>query len=412
MSEPIEHDEIAHRLVIALDALPVPEEPTGLRATATPSLVRVPNMLLAAALLLVLITAVTSPQFQRAAAELTRYMERILVAPEWVGYYHDHTAGDSAVPVRLQVASGDAHGRQTTPDMVGPLVYHGPWSPDRQHIIVSNRSQLYLGDQSGRLRPIADVGDGYTARPLGWIGRDTVLAIVSATPGGAATHEAYKPSYVTVDVRTGALERHIDENFPAHAFWMAPGGRWTAVGVGPSDAIECGFIEKLYDLVTRQFVDIVDASGRSARAFGFLRDGRIVIGQCDREAGTLELYVGTPGARPSPIAVVPIAVRRPVLALGSVNDEIFVIASGPAAPQNAYVFDPSGRLLRRMLLPRLASAGAMAAGLSGDGRFMSFDVDAPVRPGEEWAYRAGVVDLRTGAVTYLCDSGCDYLYLR
>ena len=74
MSTTAEHDEIAQRLVIALDALPVPEEPTGLTALAKPSLASDPRMLLAAALLVLLVATVSSPQFQRAQSACKQYL--------------------------------------------------------------------------------------------------------------------------------------------------------------------------------------------------------------------------------------------------------------------------------------------------------------------------------------------------
>lgn len=407
MSETFEQDQVAHRLVIALDALPVPEEPTGLSAMARPSILRDPRMVLAAALLLVLVATLTSPQFQQAAAELTRYIERIAVGPgAWVGYYHDHTARDvnGGPAVRLLVASGHAHGGPTTPDIVGALnVHHGPWSPDREQFALGNGSQLYVGDQFGRLRPIADVGLDQVVVPLGWVGNDKVWATVSTTPGAAQS------SLVAVDLKTGSLEYQRPENLPGGLIGISPDGRWVSVAFGPPDGTDrCGFVRGLYDLVTHQVVDIVDANGRSASGFGFVSDGRIVVGQCDRSAGKLELYVGTPGVRPSLIASFPIAVRHPVVAWNSANDEINVITSGPEAPQSVYVLDPSGRFLRVTGLPQLALAGEIWAGPSRDGRFMSVEGSALVGG----APRIGVIDLWTGRVTYLCDSGCDYLYLR
>jgi hypothetical protein len=405
MSETLENDHVAHRLVIALDALPVPDEPTGLGATAKPSLLRDPRMLLTAALLIVLVATLTSPQFERTAAQLTRYIERIVVGPgAWVGYYHDHNVRDmkGRPPVRLAVASGNAQGGPTTPDIVGANAYIGPWSPDGQQIAVSDGSQLYVGDQFGRLRPIAHVGLDYVVVPLGWNGNDKVWATVSTTPLAAPA------SFVTVDLKTGSLEYHRTDLPGGLVGPISPDGRWVRVALGPPGATDrCGFITSLYDLVARQVVDVVDANGRSAYWFGFLSDSRIVVGQCDRTVGKLELYVGAPGTRPSLIAGVPLTAPRPVVACCNGTDEIHVITSGPEAPQNVYVFDSSGRVLRMARLPQLALTGEFWAGLSRDGRFMSVEGGASVSEA-----RAGVIDLWTGHVTYLCDSGCDYFSLR
>jgi len=407
MTESLDHDHIALRLVTALDALPVPEEPTGLRATVAPSLARQPWLMLALALALVVVIT-TSPQFQRAATELGWHIERTFSGPSWVGYYHDHTLGDpSGHPaIRLLRASGDGRGSPTTPEIVGQLVAW-QWSPDGQQIAVSSDSQLYVGDESGRLRRIADVGLGRAVLPLGWAGNGSVWATEFPMPDGRLAELGGERSLLRVDLVAGVLERHELENLPAKpVVGISPDGRWLSVGSGPPEP-PCGYIVAVYELGTRRLVDVVDASGRPASAFGFLGDGRIVIGQCDLAAQTVELYVGTPGAQPTFIASVPLAMRRPVIALGNVNDEILVVASGPDAPQNAYVFDASGRLLRTLPLPRVGSGGAIGGSLSRDGRFLAFDVTASSgRP------RSGVVDLTTGRVTYLCDSDCDYLTLR
>lgn len=418
MSETFEHDHITRRLVAALDTLPVPEEPTGFGAVARPTLARDPRMLLVVALLLVLVTTLTSPQFQQAAADLRKYIERIVLGQGWVGYYV-YSTGQSASgqPVfRLMVASSDSQPGPATPDIVGDRPNHGQWSPDRQRITVSNDSQLYLGDRSGRLRLVADVGAGYLVGASGWIGNDKVWAIAFAVPSGATAGEnaAPTPLFVTIDLKTDALERQLLDNLRGAPAWtISPDGRWLPVFRGDG---ACRTVAGLYDLVTRETVDVVDESGRPASLSpGFLSDGRIVVAQCDHVARTMELYVGAPGARPSLVAVVPITVRYPVVTSDNGNDEILVIASGPEAPQSAYVFDPTGRLLRRVPLPQFAAQGTIefAGVLSHDGKSLGFTVSEVRRdPFVDFAPRAGVVDLTTGQVTYLCDRGCFWLLLR
>lgn len=421
MSEMYEHDHITHRLVTALDSLPVPQEPTGFSATAKPSLARDPRLLLAAALLLVLVATVTSPQFQRAAAELSRYIERIVSGPRWVGYYFE-SAGQSASgrpTFRLMVASSDSQPAPATPDVSGEFSNHGGWSPEGDRITVSSGGQLYVGDRSGRLRPIANLGPDDVVLQSGWISKDKVWALAVG---------ASLPSFVTVELTTGTVERRVlDNGDPAQRFsgsvvsTMSPDGRWLPVyevGYTPGGPLgACGVTTTaLYDLVRLQTVEVVDASSqRAALAFGFLSDGRIVVGQCDRAAGTLELYVGAPGERPSRIAVVPTTVRAPVVTIGSGRDEILVIAAGPETAQSAYVFDPAGRLLRRTPIPQLATPGSTIAfaQLSRDGNSIGFVVnELRSAPLVDFVFRAGVVDLATGQVTYLCDSGCDWLLLR
>lgn len=419
MTETSEHDQIAHRLVMALDALPVPEEPTGFGAMARPSLARDPRMLLVVALLLVLVTTLTSPQFQQAATDLRRYIEHIVFGPPWVGYYVEKT-GESATgrpAFRLLVASSDSQRGPATPDLVGDRPDHGAWSPDRERITVSSDSQLYVGDRSGRLRPVADVGAGYMVVGSGWIGNGMVWAIALAVPTGTAAGEnapGAPPLFVTIDLKTGALERSVLDNLRGGpAGTISPDGRWLPV-VRYDGA--CRTVAGLYDLVTRETVDVVDESGRPASlSSGFLSDGRIVVAQCDQLAHTMELYVGAPGDRPSLIAVVPITVRYPVVVSDNGNDEILVIASGPDAPQSAYVFDPTGRLLRRVPLPQFAAQGTtdVFGSLSHDGKSLGFVVSEAHRdPFPDFADRAGVVDLTTGQVTYLCDRGCFWLLLR
>jgi dipeptidyl aminopeptidase/acylaminoacyl peptidase len=372
-------------------------------------------MLLAAALLLVLVATLTSPQFQHAAADLRRYIERIVFGPTWVGYYIESTGRSaSGQPAfRLLFASSDSPGGPATPDLVGDRPDHGQWSPDRQRITVSNDSQLYIGDRSGRLRPVADVGAGYIVLQSGWIGNDKVWAIALAMRDGQPDTAA-GARFVTVDLKTGALERQVLDNLRSGPAWtISPDGRWLTAVRGDG---ACGTIAGLYDLVTRETVDVIDGNGRPASlSLGFLSDGRIVVAQCDHVAHTMELYVGAPGDRPSLIAVVPITVRYPAVASDNGNDEILVIASGPDAPQSAYVFDPTGRLLRRVPLPQIAAQGTVefAGGLSHDGKSLGFVVSELHRaPLADFAPRTGVVDLTTGQVTYLCDRGCFWLLLR
>ena len=66
-------------------------------------------------------------------------------------------------------------------------------------------------------------------------------------------------------------------------------------------------------------------------------------------------------------------------------------------------------------LPPFAAQGTVefAGVLSHDGKALGFTVSEPRRdPFADFALRAGVVDLTTGQVTYLCDRGCFWLLLR
>ena len=88
-----------------------------------------------------------------------------------------------------------------------------------------------------------------------------------------------------------------------------------------------------------------------------------------------------------------------------------VIASSPNAPQDAYVFDPTGHLLRTPHLPQFGRDGEGFLGtLSRDGRSLGFVAND--LSGFSAGPHAGVVDLTTGQVTNLCDAGCWYLLVR
>jgi hypothetical protein len=298
---------------------------------------------------------------------------------------------------------------------------HGQWSPDRERITVSHDSVLYVGDRSGRLRQVADIGAGYVVVGSGWVGNDKVWANAVPMQSFTAPSESRlgPPVLVTVDLRTGALEPVIDDYQGLPVLAISPDGRWLTLAAGsaggPGGDGSCSGLAALYDRATRETVDVVDGNGRPASvSFGYLSDGRIVVAQCDHVAHTMELYAGAPGARPTRIAVVPITVRYPVVTSDNGNDEILVIASAPDAPQSAYVFDPTGRL-RRLPLPQFAAVGTIQfyGFLSHDGKSMGFTISELHRdPFPDYAPRAGVVDLVTGQVTYLCDGGCFGLLVR
>jgi hypothetical protein len=420
MSETLEQDQITRRLVMALDALPVPEEPTGFGAMARPSLVRDVRVLLAAALLLVLVATLTSPQFQQAAAELRRYIERIVFGPAWVGYYIDSmgTSASGGTTYRLMFTSSDSPRGPGTPVIIGEDPNHGRWSPDGQRITVSNDSQLYVGDRSGRLRPVADVGAGSVVTGSGFIGNDMAWASAVQWPT-QPPDPAPIPLLVTVDLKTGTVERQVLDNLQGRpVLGISPDRRWLTLPAGSLEGagVSCAGFAAIHDRVTGETFDVVDGSGRPASlsSGGFLSDSRIVVAQCDQVAHTMELYVGAPGARPTLIAVVPITIRYPFVTSDNGNDEILVIASAADAPQSAYVFDPTGRLLRRVPLPQFAAPGTIQfyGFLSHDRKSLSFTVSEPHRdPFPDFAPRAGVVDLATGQVTYLCDRGCGGLLL-
>lgn len=395
MTQPYDDDQITRRIVTALDALPVPNEPTGFTATTKSWFVSEQRMIVATALVLLLIATVTSPPFQRAAAELSRYTERIEFGrPRWVGYYLESTnMGAIDRTTRLRFDSSDSQPHPSIVMVGDSTLSHGQWSPDGERITVSAGSQLYVGDRSGRIRPVADVGGRLVAQS-GWIGNDKMWALVAGGP------------FVTVDLKSGAVERLPLDGLRGDLV-VSPDGRWGAMN--PNEG-GCDTFATLFNFATRETLEVIDGRGRPASLSfgGFLRDGRILVQQCDHVAGTVELYVGAPGDRPDLIAAVPITLRKPSVAYNDSTDEILVIASSPDAPQDAYVFDPTGHLIRRPHLPQFAREGpGFFATLSRDGMSLGF-VANEFSAGP----RAGVIDLTSGRVTYLCDAGCWYLLVR
>jgi hypothetical protein len=402
------HDAIAHRLVTALDSLPVPAGPSRLRGAVPRSLGREPRVLVLAAALLLVVTAISSPQFREAAAELTRYIQRVLFGPSWTGYYLDLAARDAAgnAAPRLLVVSPDRlTGMPLTPDIAGPLADHGPWSPDGERIVVYNGPKIYVGDRRGSVREIADVDSGFVAQ-AGWIGNDRVFAVLNTSTGIAIAGSgasAGPSSFATIDLTTGAIDvRPLETVQTGRAFAaVSPDGRWLPLVRGPG---ACGTTVSLYDLSTHQIVPVIDAQGRglSAAVF-FLSDGRMVTAWCDRAASSLELYVGAPGSIPMLIATLSAGQDTPMVIVK--DDEILIIGKNPVAAQTIPVFDPTGRVVRTIQLPQLTTDGTLnQAGLSRDGRTFSF-VLREIR-GREVKFRAGVVDIATGQVTFVCDVDC------
>lgn len=410
MSETFEHDELAHRLVTALDALPVSPSPSGLAISSERPRLSDRRALALAAVLIVVAVAFASPQVRQAATELTRYLER-LFAPGWSGYYLELGADPTGQVVQrlLFVSSGSTN--RTTPDIVGPSADRGPWSPDRERTVIFNGGKIFVGDRRGNVRDVADLGAGRTVVRAGWVDNDRVFA-VARVPEGGAKLAIVTLSTGAIDVRTLAAQVSADDAVQ----FISPDGRWLPFRTRGQAG--CASPMVVYDLSADRVLPVLDASGQPAflSQQAFLSDGRLVIGACDRAAGRLSVEVGAPGQQPAVIATLPLEEGvAPVITIDRAHDEILVInQTGTTSARTIPVFDPEGRLLRTLSQPQLTVLGdrgvVVQTTISSDQRYLSFTLQE-IR-GSVSILKAAVVDLTNGNVTYLCNEGCARLQLR
>ena len=420
---------VAARLVPALDALPVAPRARQFERAGAARRWSAPAVVFAMVLALVELAGLWAPG-SRAVGDAARLIQRLITGASFVGYYFELHAPDADPHEGLRAifAANTLPGDPPVPGVSGSSVLlpiSGPaagsdpsWRADGERLLLWAGARIYLGDRTGHVRQIADLGAEYLVLRAGWVGADDVLAVLAPAPeiGGGArwisrirvgtAPEAPRPLRATIVVWGSPPN--------------SPDGKWLTVDVGRGTCTRSGFgASGVYDIDRGIVVDLVNGAGRPLMALGWTIDGRLVSAHCDAQRGTMELYVAPPGSAPSvPLATVAWIRGSPLPFVDAARDRVIVAPGGGPGPASLLAVALDGGRTVLAQLPAFASDEGEGGPLlrivylrsiSRDERFLSFSItDAKDRR------RTGVIDLATGKVMYACsdDRECYQLTLR
>ena len=253
----------------------------------------------------------------------------------------------------------------------------GPWSTDGTAVIADDQSTV----ESVVIWP-----DSLTKLPTGtqswtWLDAVTVAAV------GPTAEANDKLAIVRVDAHTGqVLKREPVDAWP-YGSMVRPTGDWIAFSTVAPDAPN-------FEAITVSTTQRV-SSGPRTLAAGWLPDGRLVfVLETDTES-TVE--VRDP-ARPDATVLGRFAVAVEVLAQPS---SAVIVVHDPRIDKNQ-LWTLRGTVQRAVPLQYSFYGQLRLDSLSHDGHTASFSMPAQPPVG----VRTGVIDLDTGAVTFICEGGC------
>jgi hypothetical protein len=421
MSEHI--DTLPIRMIDAIDALPVPAGPGGLRPRARLILrPRLDPVTVLVVIVLALAAVAATPVGRAAVSEAGRLIERLFGLGPWPAYYGVKVTDVSGAEFEgLMFWDGISPGRSVLTTALSPGWGGGWWSPDGSVIAVSAGSSIYLGDRSGVLREVANVTPLQVAAP-NWIGPDRVAALARLDD---------TDWLIYVDVRRGDVSRRLlpDAARPARDFGLrgrfsagvvpparkiSPDGRWLITGDRPCRSVA------VYDLESDRRIELADGVETRGVPLGWLRGSVRVWATCDASTGTLHIRAGTPDAAPTEIGSVPLGALNESYgpAIDEARDRIlFQGRDGDDWVIYAITLDGQQVELARLHIKIESPLGGIQPiDISQDGRLLAFsavdwvntgygDTLAPVS-------RTGVIDLRTLEITWACEIDCAKVRLR
>ena len=253
----------------------------------------------------------------------------------------------------------------------------GPWSRDGTAVIAESQSAV---------ESIVIWPDSLTRLPTAtqswtWLDAATVAAV------GPTAEANDKFAIVRVDAHTGqVLKREPVEAWP-YGSMVRPTGDWIAFSTVAPDAPN-------FEAITASTTQRVSSGARTLAA-GWLPDGRLVfVRETDAES-TIE--VRDP-ARPDATVLGRFAFAVEVLAQPS---SAVIVVHDPRIDKNQ-LWTLRGTVQRAVPLQYSFYGQLRLDSLSHDGHTASFSMpeQSPV------GVRTGVIDLDTGAVTFICESGC------
>jgi hypothetical protein len=246
-------------------------------------------------------------------------------------------------------------------------LYTGPWSPDGTAVVGGDRT-----GHSYVIWPDSLVGLP-TQTTWTWADLNTVSGVAPGASGGTELWRA--------NARTGQLiTRQPLTNVPGGV--ASPRGDWVSFSTSVPDFFG--------EAVTVSTAGARVSSGAQTQPVGWLPDGRFVFIRLASGAWTVE--VRDP-ARPDATVVGRFTDLTDALAQPSAN----VIVAHDIRTNRLWTI--RGTTVTAVPLQSAITGQLTLDSISRDGRTLSFS-----QPGS--AERTGIVDLQSGAVTFMCDAGC------
>ena len=251
-----------------------------------------------------------------------------------------------------------------------PWIATGPWSPDGDAVIAGDRSgQSYVIWPDLSLTKLPPMASAWT-----WLDATTLGAALSVTSNAQ--------ELITVNARTGQVLKRDEIASAGAGAVVSPRGEWIAFSTSSPDAAG--------QAVTASKSQVV-ASGPRTHPAGWLPDGRFAF---VRQAATSTVEVREPG-------------REDATVLGRFGDVVQALAQPSSAVVVVHDLRANqitalrGSTQRLVPLQAVYAPGNTLEGISRDGRTITFSGGtAPV------GTLTGTIDLETGSLLYMCDTGC------
>jgi hypothetical protein len=251
-------------------------------------------------------------------------------------------------------------------------LYLGPWSPDGTAVVGGDRTgngYVIWPDTLARLPALTN----WT-----WVGPTTVSGVV---PGGGSNNELLR-----VDARTGQvlLRQQLGGDLGLIGTTVSPLGYWASFSTSVPD-----FAGEAITVSPQARI----SSGARTFPVGWLPDGRFVfLRQPDGQVGSVEV-------RDAWSASATVLGRFTTTTQGLAQPSANVIVVHDVVTNQFWTI--RGASQRTVPLQTPLTGQVELESISHDGRTLSFS-----QPGSGASSRTGLIDLESGAVTFMCSGGC------
>lgn len=288
---------------------------------------------------------------------------------------------DSGGRLQLVLAEGQLPGRTVRPDLTWWGASKPEWSPDGTRVLLRDRDlKTYIATTAGVVTELTSAWGQWQ-----WLTNDELVSVHDEA--GKPISESRR-MLARMDPRTGRVTNERPISASVEPGLVSPDARWIAFVQSGPHGPNPGYV---FEIGTDRLIKLNDDGG----GVGWLPDGRLVVGF---EGGVDAVRLDT------------LARERIFGAHGQILAQPHSAAVVVADPQGVlWTVTPGSAPVRT---PARSPSSAAMHTLSADGVWVSFteQISAafPAVPSE----RSGVVNLKTGAVSYACDRECRWLSIR